>query len=172
MDGLLAWSSKSIFDSRGEFRKIFDVSIQSSLQTEFELKDAFVTSSSEGVLRGMHLQKGRAENFRLIHLIAGKVIDVQIDLREHSSTWGEINSLELKAGEKDCIFLPPGVAHGFQALEFSIMHYSTTSNYDPDNDTGINPLTIPFQWPQTITAISERDMKLPTFQDWMNRYVK
>ena len=166
MDGVKYWQSQAIFDSRGSFVKSYTHE-NSGLTYPFNLHELFTSTSSPGVVRGFHLQTGASENFRVIQLLSGKVLDVLLDLRPNSHTFCQYLARELSYGLNETLLIPPGVAHGFQALEESTMLYLASSSWDPLHDTGVNPVGSGFDWPLAITNLSERDIKLPTLDQYL-----
>ena len=166
MEGVKYWTSDEIVDPRGSFVKQY-THTGSGLTDPFNLHEIFTSTSLPGVVRGFHLQIGASENFRIIQLLSGKVLDVLLDLRTDSKTLGNFQQRELTYGRNETLLIPPGVAHGFQALEPSTMLYLTSSGWDPKNDTGVNPLSAGFQWPQPVTNISERDKQLPSLDTFL-----
>jgi dTDP-4-dehydrorhamnose 3,5-epimerase len=166
MKGVNYWISEAMVDSRGSFVKNYTKSL-SGLSEPLPLHEVFTSTSLPGVVRGFHLQVGSSENYRIIQLISGKVLDVLLDLRPKSETFGHFQQRELTYGKNETLLIPPGVAHGFQAFELSTMIYLTTSGWDPENDTGVNPLTSGFEWPLTITNMSERDKNLPNLEKYL-----
>lgn len=156
-------------DSRGSFIKLV-TSSGISMPGGFALHESFITRSNPGVVRGLHLQVGQAANFRLIHVVDGSVFDVLLDLRGGSETRNEIATFNLSSSEPSCLLVPPGVAHGFQALTQTTMLYLTTSGWSENDDTGVNPRSLDIEWPLPITEISARDKELPSLHEF-NRYV-
>lgn len=166
MEGVKFWQSTPKLDARGSFVKSYTHQI-SDLDTPFQLHEVFTSISQAGVVRGFHLQTGVSENFRIIQLLSGKVLDVLLDLRPDSATYLQFQKRELEFGLNETLLIPPGVAHGFQALEQSSMLYLTSSEWDPTNDTGVNPVMAGFTWPVQITEISNRDKELPTLEQYV-----
>lgn len=170
MLGILKLPIKHTTDNRGEFKKIFqDNLIPENL--DFKVSEIFISKSLRGTIRGMHLMIGSAANFRTINVTKGKVLDVLLDLREGSSTFGESVSIELNSSDDFGLLIPPGVAHGFQALEECEMVYSSSMPWVASLDTGINPFSFQFSWPISNYIISERDQSLPGFDTWTS-YIK
>ncbi len=116
--------------------------------------------SSKGVVRGLHFQTTPFAQGKLVRVVQGRVLDVAVDLRKSSPTFGQHMTIELSAENKKQFWIPEGFAHGFIALEDNtIFQYKCTNYYDPSserclvyNDTDLN-----IQWPQMTHIVSEKD---------------
>ncbi|CAN2170227.1 RfbC dTDP-4-dehydrorhamnose 3,5-epimerase and related enzymes [Candidatus Nanopelagicaceae bacterium] len=169
LKGIQVFEGKESVDNRGKFRKSFTSADFSSNQPPIELAECFISTSHKGVIRGMHLQIGSAANYRLVQVLDGAVEDVVLDLRAGSSTYGEMIVTELSESNARTILIPPGVAHGFQALEPSRMLYLTSSTWEPKFDTGVNPFSINHNWPLPVSHCSDRDQQLIPLSDWPSK---
>jgi dTDP-4-dehydrorhamnose 3,5-epimerase len=165
MRGVSLIETKLSSDSRGYFSKILDYELLNSI-TEFNIREVFFTSSKEGTLRGMHLQVKEAENWRAIHVISGMAFDVLLDLREAEPTYGTTQINILNSENPQTLIVPPGVAHGFQALSQTEMLYISSHQYNSILDTGVNPFSIGIDWPLDVSAISERDTSLKSLGEY------
>ena len=128
------------------------------------------SKSSKGVLRGLHYQKGSASQAQLVRVIKGSVLDVAVDIRKSSPTFGKHVMVELSEDNKRQFFIPRGFAHGFLVLsEEAIFTYKVDNPYAPQCDAGIrwNDPDLNIQWPinpeEVIT--SEKDLKQPLMKD-------
>jgi dTDP-4-dehydrorhamnose 3,5-epimerase len=156
-------------DSRGNFVKPFHHVQMREVGIDFSLKEEFFSSSSAGVLRGMHFQEHPHAHQKLIYCITGKVIDVLLDLRKDSETYGQSVSLELSAENRYVIYIPVGFAHGFYSAEDnSCMVYKTDAVYSPEHDKGILWNSFGHDWPlpNHSAEISERDRKHIDFTNY------
>lgn len=154
--------SKSL-DPRGSFIKIFN----STYFKEYKIQEVFISKTLSGFVRGMHLQIDPLASNRLISCISGEVFDVLIDLRADSTTFLKTTSLTLSEESGLVIFVPAGVAHGFQSLsDNSEVIYLSDKVYDSKRDTGINPISLDVDWPLMVKGISERDSRLPTILEF------
>ena len=165
MIGVSLRESPQSMDSRGSFTKILSFAEICSLP-RFELREVFRTFSTEGTIRGMHLQVGIAENWRLIQVVSGSVFDVLIDLRRDHSTYRQVRKYSLSASRPQTLIVPPGVAHGFQALTDTEILYLTSHQYEASLDTGVNPFSIGIKWPIEVTHVSERDLALKPLSEF------
>ena len=128
------------------------------------------SKSSFGVLRGLHYQKGDASQAKLVRVIKGKVLDVAVDIRKSSPTFGQHVMVELSEENKRQFFIPRGFAHGFLVMsEEAIFTYKVDNPYAPQCDAGIrwNDPDLGIEWPidpaQVLT--SEKDLKQPLLKD-------
>ena len=128
------------------------------------------SKSSYGVLRGLHYQKGDASQAKLVRVIKGKVVDVAVDIRRGSPTYGKHVMVELSEDNKRQFFIPRGFAHGFLVLsDEAIFTYKVDNPYAPQQDAGIrwNDPDLAIEWPidpkEVVT--SEKDLKQPLLKD-------
>lgn len=152
-------------DARGQFAKFFQ-SENLGGTSKMDLKEAFVSFSKKGTLRGMHLQIGESASARIVYLISGEIEDVLVDLRRSVATFGNIQMRKLVGMESPAIFVPKGVAHGFKAISDSTLLYLSDKSWVESNDTGINPFSISYNWNMSEPIISSRDLHLPNFEDF------
>ena len=135
------------------------------------------SKSSKGVLRGLHFQKPPFDQAKLVRCVKGKVLDVAVDLRRGSQTYGQHIALELSCENKKQLFVPRGFAHGFLVLsEFAIFSYKVDNLYAPDYDSGIfwNDPTLNISWglDESEILISEKDSKLSFFSEFKSPFIK
>ena len=166
-------------DSRGYFMETYK-------DADFEaagIRGPFVqdneSSSSGGVLRGLHFQKSHTQG-KLVRVTSGRVYDVAVDVRPGSPTFGEYVGVELDAEKKQMFWIPAGFAHGFLVLSDSATFtYKCTDVYDPSSEGGIpwNDAAIGIDWPKLDIPYktSEKDGKHPGFEDqdfsWAAKYL-
>jgi dTDP-4-dehydrorhamnose 3,5-epimerase len=128
------------------------------------------SKSSYGVLRGLHYQKGAASQSKLVRVIKGKVLDVAVDIRKSSPTFGQHVMVELSDENKRQFFIPRGFAHGFLVLsDEAVFTYKVDNPYAPQAEAGIcwNDPAIGIDWPIDPKDVltSEKDMKQPLLKD-------
>ena len=128
------------------------------------------SKSSYGVLRGLHFQKGNASQAKLVRVIKGKVLDVAVDIRKSSPTFGKHVMVELSEENKRQFFIPRGFAHGFLVLsEEAIFTYKVDNPYAPQEESGIrwNDPDLGIEWPIDPAQVqtSEKDLKQPLLKD-------
>lgn len=154
-------------DIRGSFTKIFSNTDPAS--SVLETAEVFYSDSIKGALRGMHLQINESLNDRLITILSGRVFDVLLDLRKESPTFLKYKAFLLSPNLESTVYVPSGVAHGFQALEESRTLYVSSKIYSPINDSGIDANSFGIDWPIKKYIQSDRDKKLPSLQDWLSK---
>jgi dTDP-4-dehydrorhamnose 3,5-epimerase len=128
------------------------------------------SKSSFGVLRGLHYQKGEFSQAKLVRVIKGKVLDVAVDIRKSSPTFGKHVMVELSEDNKRQFYIPRGFAHGFLVLsEEAIFTYKVDNPYAPQAEAGIrwNDPNLGIEWPIDFSKVqtSEKDLKQPFFKD-------
>jgi dTDP-4-dehydrorhamnose 3,5-epimerase len=161
----------SVFgDNRGYFLESFN--LEKFQENVFPIK--FVqdneSKSSKGVLRGLHFQKPPFEQAKLVRCIEGKVIDVVVDIRKGSPTYGMHVTAELSGENKRQLFVPRGFAHGFSVLsESAIFAYKVDNKYAPESDSGIRfddkELNIDWGLSEEEIQLSVKDKNLMLFKD-------
>lgn len=125
--------------------------------------------SSKGVLRGLHYQIGKHAQAKLVRVIKGRVLDIAVDVRKRSKTFGEYVAIELSEDNKTQLFVPRGFAHGFIVLsKTAIFSYKCDNFYNKDSEEGIiyNDPTLNINWqlPENEFIVSEKDMVLPRLE--------
>jgi dTDP-4-dehydrorhamnose 3,5-epimerase len=158
-------------DKRGYFIESFN---QKAFNKTTGLSINFVqdneSESSKGVLRGLHFQRGEHAQAKLIRVVKGRVLDVAVDMRRDSKTFGEHFSLELSGDNKTQLFVPRGFAHGFLVLEDeTIFNYKCDNFYDKEEESGViyndKDLNIDWKIPSEKLIISDKDLVLPKFKN-------
>lgn len=158
-------------DERGSFAETFNerrFRELTGIQRPFVQDNQSV--SGIGVLRGLHFQRGEMAQAKLVRVVRGSVIDVAVDIRPHSPTFGRHYSVELSGENFLQLYIPRGFAHGFVVLEEnSIFTYKCDNYYDPSSEGGIiyNDATLSIDWhlDSKDLIISEKDQQLPTFKE-------
>jgi dTDP-4-dehydrorhamnose 3,5-epimerase len=167
IEGLVEIFPRVFHDERGFF-------FESYSKKNFEANGVFAdfiqdnqSFSKKGVLRGLHLQREPYEQGKLVRVIKGKCIDVVVDIRKNSKTFGQSASFILEEEKKNMLYVPPGFAHGFATFEDTIFFYKCTNFYHKNAESGIlwNDKTLNIDWKIENPNVSEKDMVLPTFID-------
>ncbi|MDQ0903911.1 dTDP-4-dehydrorhamnose 3,5-epimerase [Paenibacillus sp. V4I7] len=159
-------------DERGHFVKTFhsEVYLESGLETNFV--EQYYSHSKKGVLRGLHFQTPPKEHNKLVYCISGNVMDVVVDLREGSPTYGKYEIFELNDVTHSIIYIPSGLAHGFIVLsESATLMYNVSSVYSAQCDTGIHWDSLLIPWPIKYPIISKRDSDFVRFSDFKSPFV-
>lgn len=158
-------------DARGLFIKTYHEDAFLSLGLCVTWQEEFVSTSCRGVLRGMHFQTPPAQHTKLVVCLAGRVLDVALDLRIGSPTYGHCASVELSADRANGMYIPEGFAHGFLAMEDgSSLLYKVSSMYSPAHDMGLRWDGIGFDWPIMLPVISPRDASFGALSDFQSPF--
>ena len=139
IEGLIHITPEIYSDSRGKFMEVFREDIISKNLDNVKFVQHNQSSSSFGVLRGLHYQIKPYEQSKLIRVSYGKIQDVAIDLRRDSSSYGEYRSFILDDDKNEMLFIPKGFAHGFLVLsDVAVVNYSVDEYYSVNHEKGIN----------------------------------
>lgn len=158
-------------DVRGSFIKSYHLEEFERLGLRTDWREEFFTASRTGVVRGMHFQVPPAEHAKLVFCVAGRVLDVILDLRVGSPSFGQSCAVELNAENGRGIYIPVGCAHGFLSLSGdSVMYYKVTSVHAPAEDRGIAWDSFDFNWPVDTPILSPRDLAHPRFADFTSPF--
>lgn len=169
IEGLLLIEPSVYTDERGFFFESFNEREMRSQGIEFPFIQDNQSVSHKGVLRGLHFQKPPHEQGKLVRVASGSVIDVVVDIRKWSKTFGKHFSVELNATEKKMLWIPPGFAHGFVALEDNTSFiYKVTEYYSPVSESGIifNDIDLNIDWKIMKPVVSKKDRILPSFREF------
>lgn len=160
--GLKLIRLKEFKDNRGSFIKVFNEEFYSENGLETDFKESYYSISAKNVIRGMHFQIPPYEHTKLVYLNQGKIIDVVLDIRKSSPTFGQHFSIELNTEKPILIYIPVGCAHGFLSLEDNTMvTYFQTTVYNTACDKGIKYNSFGVNWTVENPIISERDLSFP-----------
>ena len=159
-------------DARGYFIETYnsrDFKAATGLDIEFVQDNQ--SRSTKGVLRGLHMQRGAAAQAKLVRVLEGAVLDVAVDLRKGSPSFGQHFSIELTADNHKQFFVPAGFAHGFVVLsEYATFFYKVDKFYEPGNEVGIMyndaDLNIDWRLPTSDLIFSEKDKTLGSFAEY------
>jgi dTDP-4-dehydrorhamnose 3,5-epimerase len=158
-------------DERGYFSETFkEKELSDFLGHPIHFCQDNESKSSFGVLRGLHFQLPPFAQSKLVRVIEGSVLDVAVDIRRNSPTFGQHVSIELNDQNKKQLFIPCGFAHGFVVLsEYAIFSYKVDNYYSPESDRGIafNDQELNIDWKLSIgdLQLSEKDKNQPAFLD-------
>ena len=157
-------------DNRGYFLESFNLEKFEENIYPIKFVQDNESKSSKGVLRGLHFQKPPFEQAKLVCCIEGRVLDVAVDIRKESPTYGKHLAVELSGENKRQLFIPRGFAHGFSVLsESAIFAYKVDNTYAPESDSGIrfDDKTVNIDWgiANEEVLLSEKDKNLAFFKD-------
>ena len=169
--GCVVVTPKTHTDDRGYFMESYRRSWMDSL-TDFsgDFVQDNQSLSHYGTIRGLHFQVGENAQSKLLRVLQGSILDVVVDLRQDSPTYGEHISVELSDENNHQLWVPKGFAHGFSVLsETALLCYKCDAYYNKDGDYGIHPLdeTLNIDWkiPKAVQLLSEKDSGLPKFKE-------
>ena len=170
MEGSILFKPKVFEDHRGYFFESFKAKVLVDNGLDFDFVQDNESKSQKGVLRGLHYQKGPHAQAKLVRVIAGSVLDVIVDMRPSSSTFGEHFKVILSEQNKWQLLVPRGFAHGFLVLEDNtIFSYKCDNYYHKEAERGVlfSDEDLDIDWGMTNDALilSEKDLLLPKFKD-------
>jgi len=166
IEDLLIIDPQLFKDERGFFYESYN---KNNLDINIVFVQDNESKSYKGVIRGLHFQTPPFEQTKLVRCISGNILDVAVDLRTSSKTYGKFFSIELSSENNKQLFVPKGFAHGFQVLsETAIVNYKVDNFYNPKSDSGIiwNDKNLSIDWnPDLKPILSPKDLKLKTFKN-------
>ncbi|HVV81454.1 MAG TPA: dTDP-4-dehydrorhamnose 3,5-epimerase [Kofleriaceae bacterium] len=165
--GLLAIELGRHEDARGWLTETYQRERYVAAGITDELVQDNLSSSHRGVLRGLHYQRRRPQG-KLVHVVAGVIYDVAVDLRPGSPTFARWFGTTLSAVGRRQLWIPPGFAHGFLALMDAVVAYKCSDRYDPDDSHAIrwNDPDLAIRWPLEVSpTLSATDAAAPWFRD-------
>jgi dTDP-4-dehydrorhamnose 3,5-epimerase len=159
-------------DERGYFFESFKTEVLKEAGINIEWIQENQSFSKKGTIRGLHFQKAPFAQAKLVKVVTGKVLDVIVDLRKDSSTFGQVYTKELDAILHHMLLVPEGFAHGFSVLEDAVFQYKTSNGYNKSVEGGIlwNDPELNIDWRVNEKIISQRDIVLPTFKEFVRTH--
>ena len=175
LDGLVVLKPTIFKDNRGYFMESYNQKNINKLLGNVNFVQDNESESSRGVLRGLHFQKPPYAQAKLVRCLKGSVLDVVLDLRKDSKTYGIFETILLTEENKKQLFIPKGFAHGFVVIsETAIFSYKVDNYYNPDSESGVlwNDLDLNIDWKinKKEIIVSEKDKSLPTFNNIINPF--
>ena len=175
LDGLVVLKPTVFKDNRGYFMESYNQKNINKLLGNVNFIQDNESESSRGVLRGLHFQKPPYTQAKLVRCLKGSVLDVVLDLRKDSKTYGIFETISLTEENKKQLFIPKGFAHGFIVLSKSaIFSYKVDNYYNPDSESGVlwSDLDLNIDWKinKNEIIVSEKDKNLPTFNEIINPF--
>lgn len=166
ISGVYCLHIKAHSDDRGFFTKVFSKINLAQSGLDIEIHEQYYSVSKSNVLRGLHFQAPPHDHTKIVHCLHGRVQDVLVDLRPGKS-FGSVLDMDLNDSCPSVIIIPPGVAHGFLALQDGVvMLYGTTSGHDSGSDLGVRWDTCGINWKlQGMPIVSIRDQSFPSLQE-------
>lgn len=167
LNGAFVITLPAFYDDRGSFIKSFHTSTLEEQGVNFELKESYFSLSKKDVIRGMHFQIPPHHHAKVVFCPQGAILDVIVDLRKDSKTYGQYYAQELSAENHKAYYIPKGFAHGFKSLtDDALTYYLVSSEYSKEHDTGILYNSFGFDWGVEDPVISERDLSFPKLDEW------
>ena len=162
-EGLYVLQTVNFIDNRGGFQKLYNEEYFRENGLECDFKEIYYSVNKKNVIRGMHFQTPPYDHVKMVHVSKGRILDVVVDIRKSSETYGKCFSIELDDQQGRYLYIPKGFAHGFLSLEDgAIVNYAQTTCYSKENDCGIDSLSIGFDWGVENIIRSGRDL---TFEE-------
>jgi dTDP-4-dehydrorhamnose 3,5-epimerase/CDP-3, 6-dideoxy-D-glycero-D-glycero-4-hexulose-5-epimerase len=154
-------------DERGLFVKSFHDTTLKNAGIDFELKESYFSVSNKDVIRGLHFQTPPAQHAKIVFCPAGAILDLILDIRKDSPTYGQFHTEILSAENHCAYYIPEGFAHGFKSLtEGAITYYLVSSEYDKESDTGLRWDSIGYDWECPTPIMSVRDLSFGKLEDF------
>ena len=166
IEDLLIIEPQLFKDERGFFHESYN---KNNLNSNIVFVQDNESKSYKGVIRGLHFQAPPFEQTKLVRCVSGNILDIAVDLRKNSKTYGKYFSIELSSENNKQLFIPKGFAHGFQVLsEETIVNYKVDNFYNPKYDSGIiwDDKDLMIKWKHDIEPIlSKKDLNLESFKN-------
>ena len=162
-------------DSRGFFYEAYNEKRMHELGIQYNFVQDNQSYSKYGVIRGLHYQLHPYAQCKLVRVLKGNILDVAVDMRKNSATWGKHFSIELSEENKKQLIIPPGFAHGFSVLSTdAVVLYKCDQYYHKESEAGIifNDMELNIDWKIEADKImvSEKDIELPSFKNAVNNF--
>jgi dTDP-4-dehydrorhamnose 3,5-epimerase len=172
---LQVFEPKVFEDNRGYFFEAYNEEVFASEGIHYTFVQDNQSKSSYGVVRGLHYQLNPFAQTKLVRVLEGKIIDVAVDIRKGSPTFGKHFSIELSAENRKQLLIPHGFAHGFSVIsEIAIVLYKCDQFYNKESEGGIiyNDPSLNIDWkiPAANRVVSDKDLRLPRFTDCRNNF--
>ena len=173
LDGLLVFAPEIYEDDRGYFFESWNKKIFKEFGLNYEFNQDNQSLSKYGVLRGLHFQNPPYAQGKLVRVVKGKVLDVVVDIRSDSSTYGSHYKIELSETNKLIFWIPPGFAHGFITLENdTIFSYKCTSVYNKKSEQALlwSDETLNIDWQIKKPIVSQKDQNAIKFLSFKSKF--
>lgn len=158
IEGLMVFEPTLFTDERGKFVKTYNDDFFRAHGLDITIKESYYSLSAKDVIRGMHFQTPPHDHIKIVYVPNGKIIDVVLDIRKGSPSYGTFFDIELSSENGKILIIPKGLAHGFKSIEDNTnVTYMQTSCYAPENDFGIHYNSFGYDWRVSEPKLSERD---------------
>ena len=165
---VLIITPKVFKDDRGYFLESFRKKIFAERGIELDFVQDNISRSKKNTVRGLHYQAGEFAQGKLCQVVYGRVLDVAVDIRFGSPTFGKYAATELSEENHEQLWIPPGFAHGFSVLsEFAVFYYKCTNYYNKNSERAIvfNDNELNIDWNIADPVVSEKDLEAPLFRN-------
>jgi dTDP-4-dehydrorhamnose 3,5-epimerase len=172
IEGLLLIESDVFTDERGYFIELFNEKTFADLQLPDHFAQDNLSVSSKNVIRGLHFQEEPHAQGKLVRVIKGAAFDVAVDIRKNSPTFGRHEAIMLTESNNHVLWIPPGFAHGFAALDDNtVFHYKCSSLYNKASEVGIryDDKELAIKWNIKNPVVSAKDLELISFEEYKKR---
>ncbi|MEM9023011.1 MAG: dTDP-4-dehydrorhamnose 3,5-epimerase [Bacteroidota bacterium] len=173
LEGLVELQPRVFEDPRGYFFESYNAAVFTENGIDVAFHQDNQSLSQKGVLRGLHFQNPPHAQGKLVRVIKGAVLDVSVDIRKGSSTYGQHAAITLTESQKNMIWIPPGFAHGFLTLEDeTIFAYKCSGFYNKEAEGGLrwDDPDLHIDWGVTDPLVSEKDRQHPFFRDFSSLF--
>ena len=173
LEGLLVIKPRIFGDDRGYFFESWSKQSFTEIGLDLDFVQDNQSISSKGVLRGLHFQNLPYAQGKLVRVIKGAVLDVALDIRKNSPTYGQHFSIELSEENKTIVWIPPGFAHGFLTLkDNTIFSYKCTGVYNKESEGALlwNDKDLNINWKINDPLVSEKDLVAGNFKDFASKF--
>ncbi len=165
IEGLIELFPRVFKDDRGHFLETYSVKAFKDLGLNMSFVQDNQSFSKKGVVRGLHFQNAPFAQGKLVRVVSGKALDIAVDIRPESPTFGKWESFLLDAEKSNMVYVPEGFAHGFSVLEDCVFSYKCTNVYDKASESGLlwNDTDLKIDWQAANPIVSDKDQILSTF---------
>ena len=175
INGLYIFEPNVFKDSRGYFFEAFNQNVYDKQGINIKFVQDNQSFSARGTIRGLHYQLPPHSQTKLVRVLSGAILDVAVDIRKGSPTYGKVFTIELSSENKKQLYIPSGFAHGFSVLsETAEVLYKCDKFYNKESEAGIlyNDPSLGIDWmiEKGSELISEKDAKLPVFEEALNSF--
>lgn len=168
---LFLLQTRNFTDHRGSFQKLYNKEFFMDNGLDLDIAEVYFSVSNRGVVRGMHFQLPPDDHEKLVYVSHGAILDVVVDLRTESETYGKHIAFNLDSESGKYLFIPKGFAHGFASLQDgTIVNYAQSSCYAPHNDCGVRFDSCGIEWPFDNPIVSGRDLTFECLSDFKSPF--
>ena len=174
MEGLKIFNHETFRDNRGYFMELYnELRLNNAIHEEVSFVQDNISNSHKNVVRGLHFQAPPFAQGKLVKVLKGKILDVVVDIRKESRTYGKHIKIELSEQNHTQIWIPEGFAHGFIALEDNtLLSYKCTNYYSKEHEMALlwNDPDLNIEWDIENPIVSDKDLKAPAFKTFKSPF--